>query len=299
MIEVRGLTFDYPTRRALEDVNFSIEPGSVTALVGPNGAGKTTLLRCIAGLGQPMLGAIEVHGVDVLARPREAHVHLGYLSDFFGLYDELSVRRGLEYMAWSRGAHSVDVREVAARLGLADHLESLAGQLSRGLRQRLAIAQAIVHRPAVLLLDEPASGLDPEARLQLGDLFRELHRAGMTLLVSSHILAELEHYASDILILDAGRVIDQHGVRAERPTRSIELTLSRPSPDLDVALRRQDGVGEVHAEGLSARFDFTGDPEAQQNLLAVLVREGHPVCSFAERRDSLQDAYLSRMRRPS
>jgi len=184
MIRVADLTFDYPTRRALEAVGFEIAAGSVTALVGPNGAGKTTLLRCLAGLDQPMSGRIEVHGVDVLAEPREAHEHMGYLSDFFGLYEELTVRRGLEYMARSRGSSAAGAPEVAVRLGLGGYLDEPAGQLSRGLRQRLAIAQAIVHRPAVLLLDEPASGLDPEARLRLGELFIELRDAGMTLLVS-------------------------------------------------------------------------------------------------------------------
>ncbi len=299
MIEVRNLTFDYPTRRALEEVSFSIEPGSVTALVGPNGAGKTTLLRCIAGLDQPMRGAIRVHGVDVLAQPRQAHVHLGYLSDFFGLYDALPVRRGLEYMARSRGAGTARIDEVATRLGLSDHLTATAGQLSRGLRQRLAIAQAIVHAPAVLLLDEPASGLDPEARLSLGDLFLELREGGMTLLVSSHILAELEHYASDILILSEGRVVDQHAVKAERSVRTVEVGLSAPSPGLLTLLGRQPGVTEVQGDGLAVRFSFSGDPSAQQALLALLVREGHPVCAFAERRDSLQEAYLDRMRKPS
>ncbi len=185
MLEVADLVYEYPGVRALDSVSFRIERGSITALVGPNGAGKTTLMRCLAGLDQPLAGTIRIADIDVVEEPRRSHRMLGYLSDSFGLYDTLTVRRSLSYVAQANGIEptAVDrvVTEISAALGLAERLELPAGQLSRGQRQRLAIAQAIIHSPAVVILDEPASGLDPEARVDLGQLFVDLRRRGMTL----------------------------------------------------------------------------------------------------------------------
>lgn len=183
IIEVRALTFEYPGYRALRNVSISIPQGSVTALVGPNGAGKTTLLRCIAGLETPLPGSVWVAGVDVYEAPRAVHRLVGYLSDNFGLYGQLTVAQGLHYAARAQGMPVVGVRasveRVALQMGLADKLHQVAGILSRGQRQRLAIGQAIIHTPKVLLLDEPASGLDPEARSALASVFRALQAQGM------------------------------------------------------------------------------------------------------------------------
>ena len=185
MIEVRDLVYEYPTKRALEGVSLNVPAQTIVALVGPNGAGKTTLLRCLAALEPPYSGAVTIDGLDTREHPREIHARLGYLPDFYGLYDELTVRRCLTYAAWSHGlsAEAVDaaVTKAAARVGLSDRLESKAGELSRGLRQRLGIGQAIVHEPKVLLLDEPAAGLDPQARRDLSGLLTSLRDAGMTL----------------------------------------------------------------------------------------------------------------------
>lgn len=196
MIEVKNLIFEYPTKRALHDVSCVIKTGSITALVGPNGAGKTTLIRCIVGLHGPFSGQVLFDGVDVHEHPRDCHRRMAYLSDFFGVYEQLTVRQCLTYTARAYGVSGDQVRTVveaaAERLKLTDRMREKAGALSRGLRQRLAIAQAIVHEPEFLVLDEPASGLDPEARQSLSMLLIGLRDAGMTLLVSSHILAELE-----------------------------------------------------------------------------------------------------------
>src|SRR5262249_20505538 len=199
-IEVEGLRFDYPGVRALDDVSFTVARGSVTALVGPNGAGKTTLLRCIVALDRPMLGAIHVAGIDVLEEPRACHRRVGFLSDAYGLYDTLTLRQCLTHPARAHGmgttAGPKTRPQTAARLDITDKLEARAGELSRGQRQRVAIGQALIHAPQVLILDEPASGLDPEARYALARLFTRLQSEGMTLIVSSHILAELDEYST-------------------------------------------------------------------------------------------------------
>lgn len=299
MIEIEKLTFDYPGHRALDAVSLRVPEGSVTALVGPNGAGKTTLIRCIAGLETPLEGRITVDGTDVIEQPREVHRIMGYLSDFYGLYQELSVARCLEYAAAAQGLPEADipaaVARTAAQLDLADKLQQPAGNLSRGQRQRVAIGQAIIHRPKLLLLDEPASGLDPEARASLAVLFRQLQAEGMTLLVSSHILAELDEYSTHMLALRDGRILENrqlHASHAAQTLRRLRLELAGPDARLPDWLAQQPGVALRLADGEQAEFDFGGDRTNQAELLGSLVRQGFAVSSLAEHKENLQQSYL-------
>jgi ABC-2 type transport system ATP-binding protein len=301
MIDVEHLVFEYPGIYALNDVSLSIRRGDVTALVGPNGAGKTTLMRCLAALDQPISGAIRIAGVDVLAHPRETHRKVGYVPDFFGLFPELTVWQSLHYYARAHGVTGDGVepaiRKAAGRLQLLDRMEQKTRTLSRGLSQRVAVAQAIVHEPEVLLLDEPASGLDPEARKHLADLFLELQANGMTLIVSSHILAELEAYATSMVIMREGRVVE-HTRLGQRPEAlvTLSLTLSREAVDLLETLRAQAGVQHVKGSTMSAAFQYSADKGAQAALLRDLIDHGLSVCSFGEEKTNLQDAYLQSMR---
>ncbi len=301
MIEVHNVTFDYPGTRALDDVTFTVPAGTITALVGPNGAGKSTLLRCLAALDEPVRGSIWIDGIDVRADPRACHRRVGYLSDFFGLYEELTVRQSLTYMA---GAHGVAAREqaraverAAELLRIRPQLDLKASTLSRGLRQRLAIAQAILHRPRVLLLDEPASGLDPDARHELAALFLDLQAEGMTLLVSSHILAELSDYSSRMMILRRGSILEHRALEEfASPAREIHLRLAHGAPDLRERLAATEGVEDLHVEGLVASFRFSGDEAGKCALLRRLVEAGLPVCAFGEARANLQDLYLEKVK---
>ena len=297
MIEVRNLVYEYPGVRALDGVGFHVAAGSITALVGPNGAGKSTLLRCLAGMERPLSGDITIDGIDVVAEPRRSHRAVGYLSDFFGLYDSLSVRRSLGYVA---AANSVPSDTIAARvaavaheLGLIDRLDQTAGELSRGLRQRVAIAQAIIHAPKVVLLDEPASGLDPEARHALGELFRALSARGITLLVSSHILAELEAYSTDLLILRDGRVLEHRALTTTAgPVAEFELEIAGPLTTAHALLAGHAGVSALVVDGPCLRFRFDTSASARAALLAAMVEAGVAVVAFARVREDLQQSYL-------
>jgi len=212
IVTVSNTTYDYSTVRALEDVSFALEAGSITALVGPNGAGKSTLMRCMAALDTPFSGSITVAGHDTADFPREVHKVMGYLPDLFGVYDDLTVAQTLSYFAEANGVSASErgdaISRVIALCELEEYRNSKTASLSRGWRQRLGIAQTLVHRPAILLLDEPASGLDPEARYSLSQLFLQLKSEGMSLLVSSHILSELEDYSDRMLILRGGKLVD-------------------------------------------------------------------------------------------
>ena len=301
---VSGLRFEYPGVRALDDVSFSLERGTVTALVGPNGAGKSTLLRCVAGLETPALGEIEVAQIDVLEAPRKAHRCLGYLSDFFGVYEALTVRHCLQHAGAINGTPESEltaaVERTARRLGLADRLDAQAGTLSRGLRQRLAIGQAIIHSPQLVLLDEPAAGLDPEARHALAVLFRELQAGGMTLVVSSHILAELDEYSTHMLVLRAGRVVEQRELRPDdaHHARRMHLTLARPDERALAVLSSQSQVGAVEVDGAEMAFTWQGEAAGQAALLRALVESGLEVIEFGEERENLHDSYLRTLAEP-
>ena len=296
-IEVEGVSFDYPSVRALHGVSFTVERGSVTALVGPNGAGKTTLMRCLAALERPMLGIIRVAGIDVLEEPRACHRRIGFLADTYGLYDALTVAQCLTYAALAKGMGAGEVADkvtqTAERLEITDKLEAHAGELSRGQRQRVAIGQALIHAPQVLILDEPASGLDPEAREALARLFTRLQGEGMTLLVSSHILAELDAYSTHMLIMRDGRVIDNRTLG--RPAAAgvrVRVALAAPISNWEERARACAGVEVVEADDSGGVLLVAGGDRELAAALKCLVAADLPVAGFHAERENLQDSYL-------
>lgn len=300
MIEISHLTFEYTGIRALDDVSFSIDAGSITALVGPNGAGKSTLMRCICGLERPLSGSIKVDSIDVIEEPRRSHEHIGFLPDFFGLYDELSIAQCFRYAAEANGVVNADsdlITKTAGRLNLVNRLQQPVGQLSRGLRQRVAIGQAIIHQPRVLILDEPAAGLDPGARYELAELFKSLQAGGMTLFVSSHILAELETYATEMLAIKDGRIVDHRQLApAASGRRRLRVSLSQPDTRLKAWLENHTSISAIEIDGNSAVFDFAGDDDAQHQLLKQLVTDNFTPTKLALETKDLQQSYLETMK---
>jgi ABC-2 type transport system ATP-binding protein len=306
VVRVRNLTYEYPGVRALDDVTFTVPRGSVTALVGPNGAGKTTLLRCMAALEQPLDGDILIDGVDVLEHPRECHRRIGYLSDFFGLYGSLTVSQCLSYAASSQGLADGEVNEAvaktAARLNLTAKLAAASETLSRGQRQRLAIGQALIHSPELLILDEPASGLDPEARHELATLFQKLRDGGMTLIVSSHILAELDEYSTHMLVMRGGRIVESRALEAVATTRGrirMRAIVAPPQPTLAERVRAAvtplDQVELLTCDDEQAMFALPADATMRAVLLQTLVGAGIPVVTYTDERENLHESYLRTM----
>ena len=231
MITAESLSFDYPGKRALVDVSFSILPNTITALVGPNGAGKTTLLRNLAALETPTIGKITIDGWDTDRFPRKVHAICTLLPDFYGLYDELTVTQNLQYSAASHGCSTKDtpafIEKALTQLELMPHRQVAAGKLSRGLRQRLAIALSMIHQPKILFLDEPAAGLDPEARFHLSKLLVTLKDQGMTLMVSSHILSELEDYSTHMLMMNEGKIIKHCELSPHERMQDVYMKISQ------------------------------------------------------------------------
>lgn len=209
MLKISHLRFAYDETVLFDELSLTVAPGSITALVGANGAGKSTLMNCITGVLRPLAGEIMLDGLSLAQDVNAVRRRIGYLPDNYGLFAALTVRQHLEYAA---AAHQLPdppgaVAEVVARTDLSQLLERPPAAMSRGQRQRLAIAMTLVHKPRFILLDEPASGLDPSARMALSQLLLSLRDEGATLLVSSHILTELRDYATDCIIMDGGRII--------------------------------------------------------------------------------------------
>ena len=307
MISTEGLTKFYDTHPAVREVSLFVPAGETCALVGPNGAGKTTLLKMLAGLLRPTSGRIEVAGVEVGAEPKRLHRIVGYVPDTFGLYDDLSVRHFLEYFA---RAHEVSRESIEKKidgvLGLTNlegKRDAQVGSLSRGMRQRLVIAKTLLHAPKILLLDEPASGLDPHARIELRDLIRQLAALGTTILVSSHILTELADFSTSVIIMERGRVARSGRIDAlveqlagGTPVR-VELLAAEGAVRLAEDLGARAGVERVKVEGATVDFTFTGTREELAALHRELTAAHAGLVSFYERRLTVEDIFLASGRR--
>jgi ABC-2 type transport system ATP-binding protein len=312
IIAAEDLVYDYPGTRALDRVSFAIAPGTITALVGPNGAGKTTLLRCLAVLDRPASGRIRLDGLDAAEHPRACHRKLGYLSDFYGLYDELSVRQCLTYHA---AIHDIPpdtqaeaVERAAARMDLVELMQRQASRLSRGQRQRLAVAQAIIHDPVILMLDEPAAGLDPEARWNLSTMISDLAKGGMTLIVSSHILSELEDYSTHVMIIRGGRVVlhkplseaaAEIGAAAEVPQTCMRVEVAATDAGLEKVLAAFKPATRVVVHGTAASVFIPADNQIRVALLRHCVQAGLLVTAYSEDRQRVEEIYFALSQAPA
>jgi ABC-2 type transport system ATP-binding protein len=300
MIRIRELRVDYENTCAVRDLSLAIEPGEVCGLIGPNGAGKTTTMRAMLGLIEPTYGEIEIMGVDVRERPEDVHPIVGFMPDFPPLYEDLMVWEFLDLFAASYGIPRRSRRSEVARflemVGLAERRSTLVVELSRGMRQRLMLAKTLIPAPRVLLLDEPASGVDPQGRIDLKNVIRRLAEDRTTILISSHILAEMNEFCTSVAIMERGSLVV--GGRIEEVNQrvmghslvSIEV-LGDPAPFFSV-IEQEDRAGEVEHKNGAYEFRFQGDSEAASSLLAKLVQRGVRVASFERRRDNLEELFL-------
>lgn len=300
IVTTSALRREYGDVAAVKDINFSVPRGAVMALVGPNGAGKSTLLKMLSAVLEPTRGSAVVNGVDVNENPRGVHASVGFLPDFFGLYEELTVREYLEYFARAYRVPAEGRESLIARtLGDVDLAEKGAvpvQALSRGMRQRLAIGRTLLHEPPLLLLDEPASGLDPESRHDLQKLFTRMAGAGKTLVVSSHILTELEDYCTHVAILREGNLVacgSLAEVRASIGRKRRVRVRAAGGPEGALAALRAAGLESAAAEGGSVFFDFSGGEEELPGILKSLLDGGVKVLHFGEEGGGIQETYLA------
>lgn len=296
MINVQHLDFYYGNTQALYDVSVELPQGSITGLIGPNGAGKSTLMRCMAGLKIPTSGDVLLDGLPILDNPRDSFSKLGYLPDFFGLPDGLSVIQCLTYAAKSRGipdARLPDLLlETVRLLNLEHKLYAKVSDLSRGQKQRVGIGQVIIHRPKFLLLDEPASGLDPEARHELSLLLLKLKDEGMSILVSSHILSELDEYCSHMLVIKGGRVQAFQSVNDDvNEDQTVSLQFVGLDESIFERVRNTEGVKQAEWNNHAVTVILDAGEEARAALLRKLFEQNLPLSEAAVIKASLLNSY--------
>ncbi|HET6381095.1 MAG TPA: ABC transporter ATP-binding protein [candidate division Zixibacteria bacterium] len=305
MIQTRGLVKRYDEELAVAGIDLVVERGEIYGLVGPNGAGKTTTMRMLATLLAPTAGQALVCGVDVADDPMEVRRRIGYMPDFWGVYDDLRV---WEYLDFFARCYGVPANRRAAMIGELLEIVDLSGKhdayvesLSRGMRQRLCLAHTLVHDPELLILDEPASGLDPRARVEMREILRALAGMGKTILVSSHILPELGELCTSVGIIDHGRLLRSGRIdEIERSLRAAAVLridlLSDPEPVISQlgtdgrvssVLQVEGGIGTARLE-----VSFDGGPDEQAALLQTLVQGGHRVAGFSQATSDLEEIFL-------
>ena len=299
MIRIDSLAKRYGHVKALDDLSINVPANAIYGFIGQNGAGKTTTLRVLATLLTPDSGTAEIAGVNVRRQPYEIRRLVGYMPDFFGVYDDLKVGEYLEFYAslyGLRGRAVASLRDSLLELvDLGSKRDEYVEALSRGMQQRLCLARALIHDPQVLLLDEPASGLDPIARVEMRELLKELGRMGKTILISSHILSELADLCTHIGIITSGRLIREGTVKdvlwaAERPTYQLRVLR-----DVERAATLLEAAGHVASVSIidgDIRFHCDGGAEPAAAALASIVEAGIPVVRFGEIENSLEATFL-------
>jgi ABC-2 type transport system ATP-binding protein len=299
-IETRALTRRFGKTTAVDDLNLQVPTGSLFGLIGPNGAGKTTTLRMLTGLLEPSSGQVLLNGQVANHDWRDLQRQIGYMPDFFGVYEDMLVWEYLDFFARCYDLPAAQRLRVTSELlelvDLAEKRDAYVQTLSRGMRQRLCLAHALVHDPQVLLLDEPASGLDPRARVEMRELLRELGSMGKTIVVSSHILAELAELCDSVAILEKGRLVASGPLedisRQARQGRTLRLKVLSDPSHAEAVLRDQPGVGEIYETNGFLEVEFLGDDQAIAGLLAALVIHGVQLTSFAEVSSDLEEVFL-------
>jgi ABC-2 type transport system ATP-binding protein len=328
-IETRGLTRHYGKLTAVEDLNLTVPSGGLYGLIGPNGAGKTTTLRMLAGLLEPSAGEILLDGQKVDHNWRELQRQIGYMPDFFGVYEDLLVWEYLDFFARCYDLPAQRRRQVTGELlelvDLAEKRDAYVNTLSRGMRQRLCLAHALVHDPQVLLLDEPASGLDPRARVEMRELLRELGAMGKTIVLSSHILSELAELCDSVGIIERGRLVASGSLEAirlqARGGRTLRIRVLSNLGEAQEVLGGIPWVSQVYKieNGLEANngaapaadvgspqerepalepaggvleVEYLGDEESAADLLEQLVRSRVRVAAFSELSTDLEEVFL-------
>ena len=299
MIRVVDLTRRFGPAEALRGLSFEVPRGEIFGFVGPNGAGKTTTIRILATLLAPSSGTVTVDGVDVVREPDVVRAQLGYMPDFFGVYDQLTAG---EYLAFYASCYRIPrrrcqriVTDLLELIGLPEKRDVPVDTLSRGMKQRLCLARALVNDPALLLLDEPASGLDPRARVEMRELLRELRSMGKTIVVSSHILPELAEMCTSFGIIDHGRMVATGPLEAllsRGSRRSARVTVIGDAAEAALRAQRIEGVADVRPADAGFEVQYEGGDDAACELLAALVGGGIPVLSFTPTATDLEEIFM-------
>jgi ABC-2 type transport system ATP-binding protein len=300
-IELRRLHRVFDETHAVNDVSFEVYAGEVFGYIGPNGAGKTTSMRILATLDEPTSGDAFVDGFSVVEDPDRVRRRLGFMPDYFGTYQNVNVLEYLDFFARAYGLAGRDRINAIGEVMEFTQLDTLAQKpidgLSKGMKQRLCLGRTMIHNPSVLILDEPAAGLDPRARIELRDMISRLAAAGKAILISSHILTELAEISDRVAIIEQGRILAVGSVAeisAGVQSRStVRVRVLHDSERLHGWLKRREDIADVQVENELFTFTHAGDRESEAALLKAMVEAEFAVIEFGVRHKSLEDVFLS------
>lgn len=300
MLKIHGLKKKFKNFQALDGLDMEIEEGALYGFVGPNGAGKTTAIRIITGLLLPDEGTVEISGKDVIRYREEVKDYFGYVPDEFGMYDNLKVWEYMEFFASCYGFTGLVARnrcqELLEQMKLADKEDAFVDSLSRGMKQRLCLARALIHDPKFLVLDEPTSGMDPRTRMEFKEMLKELCAEGKTILVSSHILSELSQMCTDIGIIDAGKIV-LSGSMSEilqkvNDSNPLLIKICGNREGAIRILREEPAVKNITIREDEIVVRFHGTREAEAELLKKMVSAGIPVNGFIREQGDLESVFM-------
>ena len=303
MIQVEDLKIHYGEFVAVDNLSFSVKKGSVFGLIGPNGAGKTTTIKAIATLIEPTYGEIKLGDTSVLHEPEEARSMLGYMPDFPPVYDDLRVEEFCDLFAHAYGQSATERKEkvdlALAQTDLTDKRKDLCKSLSRGMKQRALLAKTLVHDPSVMLLDEPGANLDPKARIDMRNLLRKLADQGKTILVSSHVLTELEDLCDEIGIMRNGKMVVSGSLeeitQSKHTQRTLEIELLKSFPELPQWVEQHatlSGLKETNESKTHFQIIHSGSREEVPEILSQMVGLGVELTSFTTRKSKVEDLFL-------
>ncbi len=300
MIKIRGFVKRYEQFVAVDHLDLDIEKGDVFGFIGPNGAGKTTTIRFLATLLKPTSGQGTINGYSVTKQVDDVKRSIGFMPDTFGVYDGMKVWEFLDFFATAyglpRSKRRALIDDVLELVDLGSKRDTLVNGLSRGMQQRLCLAKTLVHDPPVLILDEPASGLDPRARVEMKALLKELQKMGKTILVSSHILPELADFCNKIGIIERGKLLASGPVndviRSIRQNRIVEIVTAGHSEACEVTLAHHEQVRNLTVGESRFKFEFSGNDEDVLALHKNLVNQGVPIIWFNEIQADLEEAFM-------
>ncbi|MGK2858906.1 MAG: ABC transporter ATP-binding protein [Thermoanaerobaculia bacterium] len=300
-VDIRNLTRTFDKTIAVDDISFSFGAGEVFGFVGPNGAGKTTTMRILATLDEPTAGDALLDGISVVQEPEKARHRIGFVPDTLPTHSDITVEEYLDFFARAYGLKSARRHEIVAEVqeftNLTGIREKLLKALSKGMKQRVCLARALLHDPPVLILDEPAAGLDPRARVELRELLRALAAQGKAILISSHILTELAEICTGAVIIEQGRILRagtlENIIAESQPARRIVIRPLGAPEALHRELLQLPHVSAVAFAGNEVSLEFAGNEDEVCELLAELIRRGHRLAEFRQPKSNLEDLFMS------
>ncbi|WP_010293236.1 ABC transporter ATP-binding protein [Clostridium senegalense] len=301
MLVIKNLVKSYGSFKAVDNLNLHVKKGEIFGFVGPNGAGKTTTMKIVSGLLDCENGEVFIDGVDAIKNRREVKRKIGYMPDFFGVYDDLKVDEYLEFYASIYGIEGKEkdelINDLLELVNLSHKKDAYVDDLSRGMKQRLCLARCLVHNPSLLILDEPASGMDPKARIEMKNILRTLKEMGKTIIISSHILPELAELCTNLVIIQNGKAVTSGTVeevmdRAYK-TKFIRLKVLKDIESAIKLLKEYVEIGEIKKIGSNvATASFSGSEEVMCNVLEGLIKENIKVVSFNTIDGNLEEVFM-------